>query len=132
MTTDIPPRVKAWATVHGLTPLLETSEHGSEWKVIDPDAPSSRHRYDVPDADSDAWLAGIIDGLIEQGWNVELGMFLGSPFAKLGKRLTDPFIVKKATGLDVKDALCKAVLGDAHQIVVPPTLKDAIITAVNA
>ena len=64
-----------------------------------------------PAPTSAEWLADCINGFLLTGWNVELGIFLGTPFAMLRKRLTDPQEVRKGTGWDEFSALCAALNG---------------------
>ena len=100
---------RAWAKATGRGPLFI---HGGAWAVRNEepygaDGPVSW----VPKPTSAEWLADCIKGFLLTGWNVELGIYLGTPFARLTRRLTDPQVVKKATGWDEFSALCAALNG---------------------
>ena len=100
---------RAWAKATGRGPLFI---HGGAWAVRNEepygaDGPVSW----VPKPTSAEWLADCINGFLLTGWNVELGIFLGTPFAMLRKRLTDPQEVRKGTGWDEFSALCAALNG---------------------
>ena len=97
---------RAWAKATG----HEIFEHEGMWAYLKGER-LLKDEWGVPAPTSAEWLADCIKGFLLTGWNVELGIYLGTPFARLTRRLTDPQVVKKATGWDEFSALCAALNG---------------------
>ena len=107
---------RAWAKAHNTKAVTcdRSSFCDEGWYPETAEFMHSTHAHGmsgIPDAESAEWLADCIKGLLLTGWNVELGIYLGTPFARLTRRLTDPQVVKKATGWDEFSALCAALNG---------------------
>ena len=87
----------AWRDVE---PVGWAYETGNGWTA---------RTHDVPDLSDPRWRADVQDGLVAQGFNFTLGVWMGDPMAVLTKRLTEPVVQYRSLGPDLPSALCAAI-----------------------
>ena len=109
MTT--PRHVQAWAKVHSVEPFWGCEAHGIRdcqyncfflWYC-----PVAGGAWPVPDANSDAWLAGMVRAVAGSGY----GSIRMWKDGDLHKAITSLYDIL-GRGLTLEDAIINAVLGD--------------------
>lgn len=101
MPSNIPPHVAAWAKAHDGTAVLAGND---EWRLR-VKLVGGEGSVPVPDADSDAWLAGMVRAMVELG---TLKIAKDEDVYKAFLSLYDVI----GSGPTLEAAIIKAVLGD--------------------